>query len=189
MGNNEMIGHDPLAWIKEESVSEPEQSVAGEVNTVVEAAPQAEEPTTTPESQITTQLAAEAVQQSVAEPERESEPAAEPEPVAAAPVEPATENVVESQADPHVFDLGEQLVISNVGKIRAEWMERIVAGVESPITLEGGAVQSIDTAGLQLVIALSRQFGEDGISWQWGERSELLKSSASQLGLSQIMSL
>jgi anti-anti-sigma regulatory factor len=55
--------------------------------------------------------------------------------------------------------------------------------------LDGGEVQSIDTAGLQLVVALIRELGEDGVSWQWSASSDTLKSSAEQLGMSKMLSL
>jgi len=91
--------------------------------------------------------------------------------------------------EPGVLNLGESLVISTVGKTRAEWMDRVMGGVDSPITLDGSDIQVIDTAGLQLVMALIRELNEDGVSWQWGDRSDLLNESAQQLGLSSQLSL
>ncbi len=181
MGSNEMIGHDPLAWIKEEPSTE---------EAPVEQSPQ-QQAAVAEEKRV-----AAPVEEAVEQPPVVEEPAqvevSAPEP-AASPEVPATTPAIEVEqpaaAGNGAFDLGEQLVISNVGKTRAEWMDRIVAGVESPITIEGGEIQSIDTAGLQLVIALIRELNEDGVSWQWGGCSELLQTSASQLGLSQSMSL
>ena len=167
MGSNEMIGHDPLAWIKEESATEaPEAS-----SQMVQVAPEPE-------------IVEAPVAESVAAPEAEVMVAEKPEPVVEATPEPLA-----TVTDQGVLNLGEQLVISNVGKTRAEWMDRIVGGVDSPITLEGGEIQMIDTAGLQLVIALIREMNQDGVSWQWGGRSDLLQNSASQLGLTEVMSL
>lgn len=170
MGSNEMIGHDPLAWIKEEP-AEAEQAEAPSV-VVQEAAP----------AEVVEAAVVEEPVAPVAVVEQESvaEPAVVEEPVVVAPSAAIEQGIIE---------LGDQLVISNVGKVRAEWMDRIVAGVESPIVIEGGDLQMVDTAGLQLVVALIRELNEDGVSWQWGGRSDLLQSSAAQLGITEMMSL
>lgn len=165
MASNEMIGHDPLAWIKEDASSEaaPEPVVSTEPEAVEEQVSAVE-------------MAAEA-------------PAAEAEAVAPTterPVEPA---VMAAASQDGILSLGEQLVISNASKTRAEWLDQIANGIESPLTLDGGEVQSIDTAGLQLIMALIRQLNEDGISWQWGGKSDTLQRSANELQLTQAMSL
>ncbi len=175
MGSNEMIGHDPLAWIKEEPV-EAGQPVEVQQETVTAAPAEVVKPTPVQTEEVVAESStADEIQESVA--------------VAPEVAEEASVVEAVSLADQGVIDLGEQLVISNVGKVRAEWMDRIVAGVESPIVIEGGGLQMVDTAGLQLVIALIRELNEDGVSWQWGGRSDLLQSSAEQLGISGMMSL
>ena len=118
----------------------------------------------------------------------------EPEVVVEAAVEMVVDEAPAAVAlsaveEPGVLNLGESLVISTVGKTRAEWMDRVMGGVDSPITLDGSDIQVIDTAGLQLVMALIRELNEDGVSWQWGDRSDLLNESAQQLGLSSQLSL
>jgi hypothetical protein len=194
MGSNEMIGHDPLAWIKEDSAEDEAPAVEFAPAQPVETA--LEERETEAVAAVVAPAEPEAVPPPVVE-QRVVEapaPAAPPRPVVNVEIPAPAPAVTEMQppaavADLGGFDLGEQLVISNVGKTRAEWMDRINAGVESPVTIEGGGIQSIDTAGLQLVIALIRELNEDGVSWQWGGRSDFLQSSASQLGLSQALSL
>ncbi len=174
MGKGEMIGHDPLAWIKEEGTERP----------AVTGAPVAAATTAVAEPSAEEQPAAEPVMASVAD---EVE-------VVAVESSPPTGSVIDSPAtaaESHSghLELGEQLVISTVREFRAGWMEQIEEGATSPVTLEGGAIKTIDTAGLQLVIALTRELSDNGVSWQWGEASESLKSSAEQLGLTAALSL
>lgn len=169
MGSNEVIGHDPLAWIKEEPAE----------------AGQREEQPVEAQQEVVSAAAAESVP---VQSETVDAPPSVAEEAVAAVEEPPVVDAVSSESQ-GVINLGDQLVISNVGKVRAEWMDRIVAGVESPIVIEGGGLQMVDTAGLQLVVALIRELNEDGVSWQWGGRSDLLQSSAEQLGVSRMMSL
>ena len=172
MGNGEMIGHDPLAWIKEEPKAETPDQSAPEV---VQEAMVAEAPPAVPEpAPAVVEKEPEVVVEAAVEMVVDEAPAA----VALSAVEEAG-----------VLNLGESLVISTVGKTRAEWMDRVMGGVDSPITLDGSDIQVIDTAGLQLVMALIRELNEDGVSWQWGDRSDLLNESAQQLGLSSQLSL
>lgn len=173
MGSGDMIGHDPLAWIKEEPAEESpvEATVAMEQSAV---ALQADVETPEAPSAVTTEAVVEAVAAVVEEPVAEEPPKA------------VAEEVID---DTGALQMGDALVISNVGKTRAEWMDRITGGIDSPITLEAGDIQVIDTAGLQLVIALIRELNEDGVSWQWGGCSELVKESARQLDLTTQLSL
>lgn len=172
MGSNEVIGHDPLAWIKEEPAE----------------AGQREEQPVEAQQEVASAEAAEAAESVPVQSETVDAPPSVAEEAVAAVEEPPVVDAVSSESQ-GVINLGDQLVISNVGKVRAEWMDRIVAGVESPIVIEGGGLQMVDTAGLQLVVALIRELNEDGVSWQWGGRSDLLQSSAEQLGVSRMMSL
>ncbi|HIJ21874.1 MAG: STAS domain-containing protein [Gammaproteobacteria bacterium] len=183
MSSSDMIGHDPLAWIKEE----PEETAdSAAVKTATDKiVPSVETP-----AQVLIEESAAVVEETanalplvsetavVVEAAEEAEVVVEPEPVQVA-----------ASVDSGRFSLGEQLVISTVGKLRAEWMDQIMADTESPVVLDGGEVQSIDTAGLQLVVALIRELGEDGVSWQWSASSDTLKSSAEQLGMSKMLSL
>ena len=174
MGNSEMIGHDPLAWIKDGAVEN-----SAEVSRSSEQAQERVEP----EQPIVEERTVEP-----REPIVQQQQAAVAEKVAAQPATVKTPEPETGGDGSTTFELGEQLVISTASTVRAEWMDQIVAGVESPVRLNGGSVQTIDTAGLQLLVALIRELGEVGVSWQWGECSELLKSSAEQLGMSDMLS-
>ncbi len=183
MGNSDMIGHDPLAWIKEESTAERsaearvEEAAPAPVPSTPE--PVAAEPAAAPVQPPPQEEPV--VQQQAPIMEQQAEP--EPAPVAVAPA------AVEEDSGQIVMELGEQLAIATVAKVRAGWMDKIASGVQVPVVLDGGKVQSIDTAGLQLVISLIRELGEGGVSWRWGERSETLQSSVEQLGLNELMAL
>ncbi len=87
-------------------------------------------------------------------------------------------------------DLGEQLSIASVAALRAEWMDRIASGLdEHSLLLQGEGVQSVDTAGLQLLLSLIRGLEKEGVEWRWGGASQPLHESARQLGLSALLTL
>jgi len=162
---SEMMGHDPLAWIKEE----PSEAPAIEEKKQ-EVAPPAEPA-----------VVEETVVEPAAEVAEESGPQLQSEMVE----QPA---VVASESEDQL-NLGEQLGIASVSNLRAEWMDRLSSGVDSPLLIEGGQVQSVDTAGLQLLVSLVRELEKEGVSWSWGERSPALQGGIEELGIDRMVSL
>ena len=166
---SEMMGHDPLAWIKEEPSDAPAtEEKKQEVTTSSESGQVMEESVVEPRAEAAAEIA--------------EEPKSQPEVVEPTVTSAAPE--VENQ-----LNLGEQLGIASVSNLRAEWLDRLSSGVESPLLIEGGEVQSVDTAGLQLLISLVRELEKEGLSWRWGERSPTLQGGIEELGLARMVSL
>jgi len=162
---SEMMGHDPLAWIKEE----PSEAPATEEKKQ-EVAPSAEPPP------VVEEIVAEPAVEVVEEPESQPQPEMVEQPAVAA----------ESEEQ---LNLGEQLGIASVSNLRAEWMDRLSSGVDLPLLIEGGQVQSVDTAGLQLLVSLVRELEKEGVSWSWGARSPALQGGIEELGIARMVSL
>ncbi len=181
MGNGDMIGHDPLAWIKEDTDSNKPADTASAVAADAKPVQQEESP---PAAQQPIPEEVSGVQP----PKQESAQMTQEPAVSqtTSSVSAAQPQVADDSGETHLH-LGEQLVIGTAGKVKSEWMDTINSGIQSPIVLDGKDVNNIDTAGLQLVIALTRELSEDGVSWRWGDRSEVLQSSAEQLGVSGLI--
>lgn len=56
-------------------------------------------------------------------------------------------------------------------------------------TLEGGGVQRIDTAGLQLLAAFAQRERAAGRPLAWASASEVLRDAGNRLGLAAVLSL
>lgn len=84
--------------------------------------------------------------------------------------------------------LPDSLTIHQIDEHFTQLLEQLNIADES-IELNGAAVESIDTSGLQAVLALIRhaQSKDNQISWQ--SSSDVLKQSAAKLGLSEAMLL
>jgi anti-anti-sigma factor len=85
------------------------------------------------------------------------------------------------------LDLGKVLTISQV----ADWREKLVGvfDLREPIVINGGDIEKIDSAGLQLLVALMKEADATGAKIEWRAASELLKQNASQLGLDGVLHL
>ncbi|MBM7127926.1 STAS domain-containing protein [Dyella mobilis] len=59
----------------------------------------------------------------------------------------------------------------------------------SQILLDGGAVDRIDTAALQMLVVFQREAQKRGNTVNWAGASAPLHDAASQLGLAQILAL
>lgn len=84
--------------------------------------------------------------------------------------------------------LPDSLTIHQIDEHFTQLLEQLNIADES-IELNGAAVESVDTSGLQAVLALIRhaQSKDNQISWQ--SSSDVLKQSAAKLGLSEAMLL
>jgi anti-anti-sigma regulatory factor len=83
--------------------------------------------------------------------------------------------------------LGGSIAISNV----QEWYERFVEmiSMEDEIILDGGEVEQVDGAGLQLLVALMKEASTSKVKVTWKAASDVLRNSAAQLGVAEILGL
>lgn len=87
--------------------------------------------------------------------------------------------IVES---PITIDCGEALTIANVASLHAQF----VAALEKTSSIEVNAakVEKVDTAGLQLLVAVNHELHKSDNSLIWKSASDVLTESISTCGLS-----
>ncbi|WP_434358472.1 STAS domain-containing protein [Parasalinivibrio latis] len=78
----------------------------------------------------------------------------------------------------HVLDLRERLV-SVVGSLQEG----------EALVLDGGDVQRVDCAGIQLLASALLGFNKNSITWRWERVSPELKDAAKVLGLENCLNL
>jgi anti-anti-sigma factor len=85
------------------------------------------------------------------------------------------------------LDLGKVLTIAQV----AEWHQKLtgIFDLRETISLNGGDIEKIDSAGLQLLVALKKEAEAAGVEMRWSAASGLLKRNANQLGLGAMLHL
>jgi anti-anti-sigma factor len=85
------------------------------------------------------------------------------------------------------LDLGKVLTIAQV----ADWRQKLVGvfDLREPIVVNGGDIEKIDSAGLQLLVALMKEAEATGAKIEWKAASDLLKQNATQLGLNGVLRL
>lgn len=79
------------------------------------------------------------------------------------------------------------MTIRNVTTFQSELAQRL--DESGPVRIDGGGVERIDTATLQLLAAFVRDMRTDGRAVEWVECSAALRSAASSLGLESALSL
>ncbi len=89
--------------------------------------------------------------------------------------------------DDILVSLKGNLTIAEVMPLRGQLQE--VLCQERPVTLDGGAIEKIDTAALQLLWAFCREITRRQLSVQWSEASGTLLQAATLLGLADTMGL
>lgn len=70
--------------------------------------------------------------------------------------------------------------------LKAELLGALNAGV---IVLDGGPVERVDTAGLQMLVLFRRELEARGGTLRWHGTSDALNEAASLLGLAQLLDL
>ena len=65
--------------------------------------------------------------------------------------------------------------------MKAQLLERL--DTEGDVEIDAGVVEKIDTAGLQLLVAFSRQLNENNRALAWKSVTGELQGAAAQLGL------
>jgi phospholipid transport system transporter-binding protein len=113
-----------------------------------------------------------------------SAPAPEPEPFLAA---------VEVETTPVAAEASGALLLAPLCTLReavalkAQLLERL--DQSGNVQIDGGGVEKIDTAGIQLLLAFSRQLGESHRTLAWKAVGPELHRAATQLGLAQALGL
>jgi anti-anti-sigma regulatory factor len=87
----------------------------------------------------------------------------------------------------NLINLGDSLGIQNVATILTDIKSAIDLG--SPVELNGGDVERIDGAGLQLLSILMKTSAENGVAVSWSSSSETLIEGAKGLGLQELLRL
>ena len=100
--------------------------------------------------------------------------------VAVAPAGPAP-------APDAIIRLGAQLTIREAVPLRAELLERVDA--VDPVGLDASAVQKVDSAGLQVLLAFAQQRRRSGNQVSWTACSEPLRKAAVLLALDAPLAL
>ncbi|TAM43878.1 MAG: STAS domain-containing protein [Gammaproteobacteria bacterium] len=115
---------------------------------------------------------------------RDAKPAIEAEAAPAKPprTPPATNEVVELR-----LDGGEALDLAHAAGLHAEF--RLALAQKKPLRLNLSQVQLVDTAGVQLLLALRRAAEKNGITATWEAPTRELCAVASQLGLGEMLEL
>jgi anti-anti-sigma regulatory factor len=111
---------------------------------------------------------------------------------AMAPAAPATlvGEVASASPDPApdaIIHLGAQLTIREAVPLRAELLERVDA--VDLVALDASGVQKVDTAGLQVLLAFTRQRRAAAVETIWTGCSEVLRKAAAALDLAQALGL
>lgn len=79
------------------------------------------------------------------------------------------------------FSCGEHLDIAEAANLHSRLQKALTKSAN--IELKADAVQKVDTAGLQLFVALAREVAQTGGSLHWKKPSQVLMDTAKQLGL------
>lgn len=86
------------------------------------------------------------------------------------------------------INLPESLTIHQIDENYAQLLEQLDISEQS-VEINGAAVESIDTSGLQALIVLIRQAQENNNQVTWTEKSEILMQSAEKLSLTDVLLL
>jgi len=88
-----------------------------------------------------------------------------------------------------VFETGAELGIAQAADVQASWLQTLAElDTETPThppTLDLSTVQEIDSAGVQLLLALRRALTERGLTLQLGEPSAVVREALARLGLDE----
>ena len=104
--------------------------------------------------------------------------------VPTAPVVPAAP-VASAPASVARVVLGASCTIHEASALRAHLLEK--AAHPGPYEIDGSAVQQIDTAGVQLVVAFALDCLERGIHYVWTGRSPVLEEATRTLGVNALL--
>jgi phospholipid transport system transporter-binding protein len=102
-----------------------------------------------------------------------------PAPVAAAV------NVPSADAPRARVVLGTSCTIQEAEAVRAHLLAQ--AALPGPYEIDGGSVEHVDTAGVQLVVAFALDCLEKGVAYKWTGRSPTLEKAIELLGVGPLL--
>ena len=102
---------------------------------------------------------------------------------AAAPVAPPAAPVFSGPRGRVV--LGTSCTIQEAAAVRAHLLAQ--AALPGPYEIDGGSVEMIDTAGVQLIVAFALDCLEKGVPYRWAGRSATLDKAIDLLGVSPLL--
>lgn len=82
---------------------------------------------------------------------------------------------------PTQLDTGTTLISSTVAEVRERWLQQITGA--AAVQLDVSPLNTVDTAGLQLIVALQRECGRSGIEFQRTGVSDALTLASTMLGI------
>lgn len=80
------------------------------------------------------------------------------------------------------------ITIQSVGVDHKAFVEQLSA-IEGPVKIDGATVEEIDTAGLQLLLAMINELTSRSVETQWHSPSQVLLQTAATLGMSTALAL
>lgn len=92
-----------------------------------------------------------------------------------------------ASSESNMINLGDSLGIQDVAQVLVDIGSAF--DLATPIELNGGDVERIDGAGLQLLCMLMKSGGEKGVDVSWSSASETIVEGARQLGLQDLLQL
>ena len=81
--------------------------------------------------------------------------------------------------------LGTSCTIQEAAAVRAHLLAQ--AALPGPYEIDGGSVEMIDTAGVQLIVAFALDCLEKGVPYRWAGRSATLDKAIDLLGVSPLL--
>jgi anti-anti-sigma regulatory factor len=81
--------------------------------------------------------------------------------------------------------LGTSCTIQEAEAVRAHLLAQ--AALPGPYEIDGGSVEMIDTAGVQLIVAFALDCLEKGVAYKWAGRSATLDRAIELLGVSPLL--
>ena len=93
----------------------------------------------------------------------------------------------EAKSGPAVFAIAAECTVADAGALKSGLAKLLEDS--NAVTLDIGAVQRIDTAGLQVIATFVRERESQGRQVQWRGNAPALAAAAKLLGLSSILKL
>lgn len=91
------------------------------------------------------------------------------------------------QEDKTRISLGAVLDVAVSGELKKQ-LEKVFRR-KRPFELDGSAVERVDTAALQVLVAFSRETRNREIDLKWAEVSDSLRTASTLLGLNQALGI
>jgi anti-anti-sigma factor len=80
-----------------------------------------------------------------------------------------------------------ELTIQHAARLRQDWLDRLTGEPGGPFTLDLGGVAEIDSAGVQLLLALRHSLRQQGRSLQLEQPAAAVQDALRTLGLNELL--